>query len=236
MNTKIFFADLDGTLLPMDMDTFVNAYFGLLVKKLAPLGYNGEKLIASIWSGTKAMVLNNGKKTNEEVFWDYFCSVFGKEAINDEPVFDEYYRNDFNKVKEVCGYNEKANVTVKILKEKGLRLVLATNPIFPKIATQNRAKWAGLDINDFEFYTTYENSCFCKPNLEYYKSILDKLNLNAEECLMVGNDVSEDLIAENLGMKVFLLDDCILNKENKDVSAYNKGNFDELLKYIDTIQ
>lgn len=236
MSLKAVLFDLDGTLLPMDMDTFVNAYFGLLVKKLAPLGYNGEKLIASIWSGTKAMVLNNGKKTNEEVFWDYFCSVFGKEAINDQPVFDEYYRNDFNKVKEVCGYNEKANVTVKILKEKGLRLVLATNPIFPKIATQNRAKWAGLDINDFEFYTTYENSYFCKPNLEYYKYILDKLNLNAEECLMVGNDVSEDLIAENLGMKVFLLDDCILNKENKDVSAYNKGNFDELLKYIDTIQ
>lgn len=236
MSLKAVLFDLDGTLLPMDMDTFVNAYFGLLVKKLAPLGYNGEKLIASIWSGTKAMVLNNGKKTNEEVFWDYFCSVFGKEAINDQPVFDEYYRNDFNKVKEVCGYNEKANVTVKFLKEKGLRLVLATNPIFPKIATQNRAKWAGLDINDFEFYTTYENSCFCKPNLEYYKYILDKLNLNAEECLMVGNDVSEDLIAENLGMKVFLLDDCILNKENKDVSAYNKGNFDELLKYIDTIQ
>ncbi len=236
MSLKAVLFDLDGTLLPMDMDTFVNAYFGLLVKKLAPLGYNGEKLIASIWSGTKAMVLNNGKKTNEEVFWDYFCSVFGKEAINDQPVFDEYYRNDFNKVKEVCGYNEKANVTVKILKEKGLRLVLATNPIFPKIATQNRAKWAGLDINDFEFYTTYENSYFCKPNLEYYKYILDKLNLNAEECLMVGNDVSEDLIAEILGMKVFLLDDCILNKENKDVSAYNKGNFDELLKYIDTIQ
>ena len=236
MSLKAVLFDLDGTLLPMDMDTFVNAYFGLLVKKLAPLGYNGEKLIASIWSGTKAMVLNNGKKTNEEVFWDYFCSVFGKEAINDQPVFDEYYRNDFNKVKEVCRYNEKANVTVKILKEKGLRLVLATNPIFPKIATQNRAKLAGLDINDFEFYTTYENSYFCKPNLEYYKYILDKLNLNAEECLMVGNDVSEDLIAENLGMKVFLLDDCILNKENKDVSAYNKGNFDELLKYIDTIQ
>ena len=235
MSLKAVLFDLDGTLLPMDMDTFVNAYFGLLVKKLAPLGYNGEKLIASIWSGTKAMVLNNGKKTNEDVFWDYFCSVFGKEAINDQPVFDEYYRNDFNKVKEVCGYNEKANVTVKTLKEKGLRLVLATNPIFPKIATQNRAKWAGLDINDFEFYTTYENSCHCKPNVDYYKDVLSALAVKPEECLMIGNDVTEDMIAETLGMKVFLLTHSLINKENKDISVYPNGNFEDLIRFIENL-
>ena len=232
MNIKAILFDLDGTLLPMDMDAFVKAYFSLLAKKLSPLGYNAEKLISTIWAGTKAMVSNSGEKTNEEAFWDCFCSVFGKEALKDEPIFDEYYRTDFNEVKEVCGYNENANRTVKFLTEKGIRLVLATNPIFPKIATENRAKWAGLDINDFEFYTTYENSFHCKPNLEYYKDILAKLNLSAEECLMVGNDVSEDLIAEELGMKVFLINDCIINKDNKDISQYNKGSFSELLDYI----
>lgn len=181
------------------------------------------------------MVLNNGEKTNEKAFWEYFCSVFGEQAIKDEPIFDEYYHTDFNKVKEVCSYDEKANQTVKELKEKGLRLVLATNPIFPKIATENRAKWAGIDINDFEFFTTYENSYHCKPNLEYYKDILAKLKLSAKECLMVGNDVTEDLIAEKLGMKVFLLNNCVINKENKDISNYKQGGFSELLEYIDTL-
>ena len=235
MSIKAILFDLDGTLLPLDMDAFVKAYFGLLAKKLSPLGYNAEKLISTIWAGTKAMFSNNGERTNEEAFWDCFCGVFGKEALKDEPVFDEYYRTDFNKVKEVCGYNENANKTVKFLKEKGIRLVLATNPIFPKIATENRAKWAGLDINDFEFYTTYENSYHCKPNLEYYKDILARLNLCPEECLMVGNDVSEDLIAEELGMKVFLISDCIINKDNKDISKYNKGSFSELLEYINSL-
>jgi HAD superfamily hydrolase (TIGR01549 family) len=236
VSIKAVLFDLDGTLLPMDMDAFVKAYFGLLAKKLAPLGYNSEKLISTIWAGTNAMVLNNGEKSNEAVFWDCFCSVFGKEALKDEPVFDEFYRTDFNKVKEVCGYNENANKTVKVLKEKGFRLVLATNPIFPAIATKNRSEWAGLDISDFEFFTTYENSCYCKPNTQYYNDILAKLNLNASECLMVGNDVNEDLIAESLGIKVFLLDDCIINKYGKDISKYNKGSFNELLEYIATLE
>ena len=34
---------------------------------------------------------------------------------------------------------------------------------------------------------------------------MQKLNVSPEECLMVGNDVSEDMIAETIGMKVFLI-------------------------------
>ena len=110
--TTVLF-DLDGTLLPMDQEVFIQSYFTHLAKKLAPHGYDPKKLYSAIWAGTKAMVLNNGKTTNEKAFWEYFCSVFGKDAIKDEPVFDEYYRTDFNKVKEVCGYNENADKTVK---------------------------------------------------------------------------------------------------------------------------
>ena len=49
---------------------------------------------------------------------------------------------------------------------------------------------------------------------------------------MVGNDVSEDMIAESAGMSVFLMTDCIINKENRDISGYTKGGFDELIKHI----
>ena len=78
--------------------------------------------------------------------------------------------------------------------------MLATNPLFPPTATQSRIRWAGLTPEDFEFITTYDNSSFCKPNPDYYREILGKLNLNAGECLMVGNDVGEDMIARTLGM------------------------------------
>ena len=39
MKIKAVLFDLDGTLLPMDQDVFIKAYFGGLVKALAPHGY-----------------------------------------------------------------------------------------------------------------------------------------------------------------------------------------------------
>ena len=121
---------------------------------------------------------------------------------------------------------------MKLIKSKGYRVVLATNPIFPKEATYHRCSWAGLEKEDFELITTYDNSTCCKPNPAYYLGITKKLGVEPEECLMVGNDVSDDMVAELIGMKVFLLSDCLINKENKDISAYPSGNFEALEKYI----
>ena len=58
MKIKYVLFDLDGTLLPMDQDAFMKAYFGGLCKKLAPYGYNPDELISAIWQGTKMMVKN----------------------------------------------------------------------------------------------------------------------------------------------------------------------------------
>ena len=232
--TTVLF-DLDGTLLPMDQDQFVGAYLKLLAKRLAPYGYEPNALVEGIWSGTKAMVANDGSRSNEDAFWADFCSRFGEKAMNDLPLFDEFYRTDFLKVQQVCGYREEAAQVIRFLKEKGLTVVLATNPIFPAIATENRAKWAGLDLEDFALYTTYENSRFCKPNLDYYRDILAKLSLRPEECLMVGNDVGEDMITRDLGMDVFLLTDCLINKQNTDITQYPHGSFPELLAYLKTL-
>lgn len=228
--------DLDGTLLPMDQDKFANGYFSRLVKKLAPLGYDPKKTVDGIWTGTAAMIKNNGERTNEEAFWLAFEEFFGKEVLNDKPIFDDYYRNEFNEVSSDCGFNPAAADTVKQLKEKGFKLILATNPIFPAVATENRIKWAGLDKDDFELYTTYENSHYCKPNPAYYSEILEKLSLDPSECLMVGNDAEEDGAAQKLGIQVFLLTDCLINKKGININAYPHGGFKELYEYIEGLK
>lgn len=235
MSIKVVLFDLDGTLLPMDQEIFAGSYFKMLAGKLAPKGYDPQKLIKDIWAGTAAMVKNTGEVTNEEAFWKKFAEIYGEQVRDDEPLFDEFYHNEFQQVQSVCGYNPKAAEAVKYIKEKGFRVALATNPIFPSVATESRARWAGLEVSDFELYTTYENSSYCKPNPEYYREILCKLNVKAEECLMVGNDVTEDMITETMGMKVFLLTDCLINKEDKDISVYPNGGFEELMRYIDNI-
>ena len=229
---KAVFFDLDGTLLPMDQDVFVQSYFSKLAQKLAPRGYESKLLIRSIWTGVAAMVANDGSKTNEAAFWDKFAEIYGQSARGDEPLFREFYANEFNQAKEVCGFEPMAAGIVRALKEKGYRVVLATNPIFPAIATENRTRWAGLAPEDFGYCTTYENSSYSKPNPDYYRELLGKLSLRPEEVLMVGNDVAEDMIAATLGMRVFLLTPCLINKDGSDISVYPHGDLGDLMRYV----
>lgn len=229
--TTIFF-DLDGTLLPMDQEVFTKTYFQLLTKKLLPYGYEPQKLMSAIWSGITAMIKNDGSLTNEAVFWNAFLKIFGEKALHDKPIFEAFYINEFQNVKNACGFTPLSAAAIHALRSRGFRTVLATNPIFPSVATNSRIRWAGLLPEDFEFCTTYENSRHCKPNPAYYQDILDRLHLAAQNCLMVGNDVSEDMIAETLGMKVFLLTDCLINRENKNISVYPQGSFAQLLDFL----
>ena len=231
MITTILF-DLDGTLLPMDQDIFVKSYIGRMARKLAPHGYDPELLTAGLWKGTGAMVKNVGTQTNEEVFWSVFNAVLGKDCREDEPLFMDYYRNEFQLVAQDCGFNLRASRAIAEIKEKGCHVVLATNPLFPAIATLSRVRWAGLNPEDFDLITTYENSRHCKPNPDYYRDILATLNLNPENCVMVGNDVQEDMVAETLGMKVFLLTDNLINRTGEDISRYPHGSFGELMIFI----
>ena len=52
---------------------------------------------------------------------------------------------------------------------------------------------------------------------------------------MVGNDVEEDMVAKELGMDVFLLDDYIINRQDSDITQYEHGGFVELIKKIERI-
>lgn len=232
--TTVLF-DLDGTLLPMDLDTFIKAYFGAIAKRMVPYGYEPKKLIDAVWQGTGAMVRNDGRQTNEAVFWEAVSQIYGKSILADQRLFDEFYITQFGKLQSVCGYDPMASKIVHLLKQKGYRVVLATNPIFPALATQWRIRWAGLQPEDFALYTTYENSCYCKPNLDYYRSILQKLDIPPEECLMVGNDVREDMVAQKLGMDVFLLTDCLINPNSENIAHYSRGGFAELLHLVEAL-
>ncbi len=232
--TTIFF-DLDGTLLPMDQDLFIRTYLAGLCKKLAPLGYDPKAVAAAIWQGTAAMVKNDGSRLNEQVFWQDFCGVFGEKALRDLPVFQQFYEKEFQQVAAVCGQNPAVKELIYRLKAEGFRLVLATNPVFPAIATHSRVRWAGLQPEDFCHITTYENSSFCKPDPRYYQEILDKLGLRPEECVMVGNDAVEDVAAMEAGLPVFLLTDCLIQKEGVSIEHLSRGGFPEFKKWLDNL-
>ena len=227
--------DIDGTLVPLDTDEFTNVYFGYLCKKLAPHGYDKDSLVAAIWTGTKAMVMNDGTRTNMEAFWEKFAEVLGPQVKDDEPLFEEFYKNEFNKARSVCHDNPLIPAFVKEYKEKGYRMIVASNPLFPIFAQKSRMTWAGINPDDFEYITSYENSHFCKPNPLYFKEIADTLGLNPEECLVIGNDVTEDGAAAQIGMKVFLVTDWLLNKQNRDINEFPNGDWNDLKEYMSSL-
>lgn len=224
--------DLDGTLLPMDQERFIHGYFKRLANKMAPLGYEPKQLVDCVWRGTAAMIRNNGAQSNEQVFWEVFASQYGPDALKDRAVFDAFYSTEFQAVADDCGFTPEAVRLIGDLKAAGYRLALATNPVFPAIATESRMRWAGLDPSAFDLYTTYESTGYCKPNPDYYRDILQKLHVHPEDCLMVGNDVDEDMVAATLGMRVFLLTDCLINKRGADLSPYPQGGFAQLRSFL----
>lgn len=229
---KAILFDLDGTLLPVDTDVFLRADLSGIGVRLAALGYDPEDLKKVFQNSFVGMLTNNGTKTNQEAFWEQFRIVLGEKVMDDAAVIEKVYWEEFQELKSFCGLNPMAAQVVSRSRELGYRVILATNPVFPASITHSRITWAGLQPQDFEMITTFENSRFCKPNLEYYRDVLSAMGLEGEECLMVGNDTREDMVAENLGMKTFLLTDYLINKENRDITQWNHGSFPELIQYI----
>ena len=235
---KVILFDLDGTLLPMNQDDFTKAYFHTLLKKLAQLGIPAQtqeeqkKLASAVWSGTYAMMKNDGSCTNEERFFLDFSTILGVDFSYLKPQLDGFYQNEFNEVSAVCGRNPLVAKVISELKGRGYRVAVATNPLFPLRANETRLSWAGLSLSDFEFCTCYENSRYCKPKLEYYKGILSHLGVSGDECMMVGNDVREDMVARELGMDVFLITDYIINVENRDIDEFPHGTWEDFAKYM----
>ena len=230
---KAVLFDLDGTMLPMNQDEFVKVYFTELCKRFCPeLKMDDQTLIKAVWKATGAMIKNDRVEHNIDVFWKTFASICGEGVLDYKNNFDEFYVNEFNACKKCCGYNPAVAETIRTLKNKGYTVIAATNPIFPAVATNNRLGWAGVNKDDFALVTTYENSSSCKPNPKYFTEITDKLNLRPDECLMVGNDIDEDMIAaSSVGMDVFFVKDCMINRSDKDCSQYKQGTFKDFLDY-----
>ena len=103
---KAVLFDLDGTLLPLDQDAFVEGYFRLLAKKMAHHGYEPQELIRNVWAGTKAMMGNDGSCSNEEAFWRVFLGVYGEQGRRDIPLFEAFYANEFQQAKRGSGQGD----------------------------------------------------------------------------------------------------------------------------------
>lgn len=229
---KAILFDLDGTLLDLDMDSFLPQYIKALASRfigIIDIREFGRHLLES----TNKMIANKEPQVlNRQAFDDVFFDAVGQCRSSMQPIIDEFYETTFPALNSLSKRYIKSTELIKAAKGRQFQLVLATNPVFPLRAIEHRLEWAGLDPRDFELITSYENMHFCKPHIEYYEEIADILGRDPRECLMVGNDVDEDLPAGEAGMKTFLVNSAIIDRGNGRYTPDMTGSMDELIDII----
>ncbi len=219
---KAIFFDLDGTLLRIREDQFAELYFRLMGEKMKAYGYDPELIKKAFYQGTYRMMTNDGSRTNEEVFWSYFESVYPN-ARKDLSIFQSFYTEEFRQLDEITEKTIGSKRIVSFVKKKGLLPVLSTNPIFPMVGQETRLSFLGLMAEDFAFVTSYENSSYCKPNPKYFQSLLTRFSLRPEEVIVFGNNDFEDGdCASALGIKVYLVEGYLIH------SSHAKGTYETI--------
>jgi FMN phosphatase YigB (HAD superfamily) len=197
--------DLDNTLIHFDEREFFEAYVPEISKVFSDL-MPPETLLEKLLLSTQMLVMNNnGQMSNA----DYFMSSFsqGYEKYRDEiwRRFLKFYETEFDKFKSLVSVMPDVREVFVKLKKMGVKLVIASNPIWPEIVQRKRLAWAGLGDWNFELVTHIENMSHCKPHIGYYLEVCQKIDEKPDGCLMIGNDPVNDLIVATIGMKTFLV-------------------------------
>jgi HAD superfamily hydrolase (TIGR01549 family) len=198
--------DLDGTLLENDIPTFLKSYMPLIAEYMAEL-VDGQTLTAELLYATQAMIQNSDPAlTNSEVFWPVFTERTGVPRKTLEPLVASFYRDRFDELRPLTSQRPEARFIVRYCLVKELKVVVATNPLFPLAAIERRLDWAGISPAGFhyELITAYENMHFTKPHVEYYEEILDRIGVTADRAMMVGDEWENDIAPANrLGLRTF---------------------------------
>ncbi len=229
INTILF--DLDGTMLPLNLDQFLKLYFTAMGRKFQDL-IDAKTLTQYIMTATEEMVNDIDYRTNEIVFMEKFAELTRSDLSIYRQRFDEFYDREFFETKASVIDSPMMRDSVDLLKDKGYELVVATNPLFPAKAIHHRIRWSGFEPEDFLYIPSYEKNHYCKPQLRFYTEILQEIGKEPEECLMVGNDVQEDLVAAELGIETYLITDFLIHRTQEPIAATYQGSYVDLYQFV----
>lgn len=193
INTILF--DLDNTLLGNDMDDFLPPYFALC-GQFADRHLPRDAFTENLLRASRTMVENTDPaRTNSDVFWERFGELTGVDSRTVAAEFDNFYRHEFHQLQGVTRFTPDASALMDFCVELGLQVVIATNPMFPRLAIEARLAWAGVPVSKYPYalVTTMENMHATKPHAAYYREIMDRVGCLPAQTLMVGDDIERDI-------------------------------------------
>ncbi|MGD8367826.1 MAG: HAD family hydrolase [Desulfobacterales bacterium] len=194
--------DLDNTMLLFDETVYVNRYFEALAPRFSDWFSQGE-LARRVIGATAALRRNQGAQPNRDFFLAHFCDGSDVQGADVWKRFMDFYENDYDGIQIPVAAPAGLHRTLETLGSSGLKLVLASNPVFPKTAQETRMSWAGIPPHLFDLFTHIDNMAFVKPDAGYYRQICDMLREPPAACLMVGNDPVGDMAAKLAGLKTY---------------------------------
>lgn len=229
IDTLLF--DLDGTLLAVDTYLLMRSYYKGIRKTFEDF-IDPKKIRNCICTSYRAMLDNSGKMTNRDVLFNTLGEFLADELEQYKVVLNEFYDTSFKKNQRLVRKIPEMIDSIRILKEKKYQMIIVTNPIYPLHAVLSRLQWAGLDPGDFSYISSYEHNHFCKPSLLLFQEIVKDIDKAPEQCILVGNDIQEDIIASKIGMKTYLITNYLINREKEDYECTFSGAFEDFLSFV----
>ncbi len=196
--------DLDGTLLETGFEELMPLYFDGLAARFSDYMPH-DVFLQHLMAATEAMMANTDPSiTNITVFSQDF---FSRTDLDPSLIhrFEEYYRDDFPTLGRKARVDPWAAKVVEAALDRGLAVVIATNPLFPSEAIYERLRWGRLETYPYALVTTGDNMASCKPQTDYYREICSRIGKSPDVCMMVGDDPVMDGPAAAVGMDLFLL-------------------------------
>lgn len=224
--------DLDGTLLPMELNHFLKTYFHTLGTYVERFGVKYSDFDKGMKAGMDAMFQEHGYTSNATVFWEAFFSFVDRGATDWDKSIAYFYECEFDQIGKGVVPSPWAAQAIDTLVAKGYPLVLTTMPLFPERALECRLAWAGLKAAVFSRLTTYLNSTSTKPHRAYYAENLAALGLQGKDVLMVGNNTVEDLAFTQLGADAFLVTDYLIDPIGCNLDEIKHGSLETFAQWI----
>jgi FMN phosphatase YigB (HAD superfamily) len=197
--------DLDGTLLDIDGDAFLERYLEALAPHLCP-DMDGEAFRAKVMAA--ALPLLTAERLPASVGDTFRAALAERLGLSRAEVAAGQARLDAHL--SCLGPIPHARVPlagacVDAAMAAGLACAVATTPIYRPPVIRRRLSWAGLAKRPWTLVTTSENMSACKPSPGYFREAAAKLGLPPAECVMVGDDPYQDGPAAEAGMRFHLI-------------------------------